>query len=72
MRKRLIDIDKTEREPIKSILSAFNFSEEAIVMANLRKRVAACDLERRGPSRDIGRHEPNLEEFDNQPLLTKV
>lgn len=47
--------------------------EEAVVMANLRKRVAACDLERRRPlSGDSLPSEPNLDELDNRPLLTKV
>ncbi|XP_055319376.1 uncharacterized protein LOC129577031 isoform X2 [Sitodiplosis mosellana] len=41
--------------------------EEAIVMANLRKRVAACDLERRRPISE----ESNPDELDNRPLLSK-
>lgn len=49
-------------------------SEEAIVMANLRKRVAACDLERKRPvsiqSDDVS--EINTEQTDNRPLLPKV
>lgn len=37
-------------------------------MANLRKRVAACDLERRRPISE----ESNPDELDNRPLLSKV
>lgn len=49
------------------------YSEEAIVMANLRKRVAACDLERRRPLSDASRTtESNQDELDNRPLLSKV
>lgn len=47
-------------------------SEEAMVMANLRKRVAACDLERRRPVSDARTNEPNQDELDNRPLLSKV
>lgn len=48
------------------------YSEEAIVMANLRKRVAACDLERKRVTRSDARsNEPN-EDFDDGPLLLKV
>lgn len=48
--------------------------EEAIVMANLRKRVAACDLEpvRRPVSGDSLPGEPNLDDLDNRPLISKV
>lgn len=42
-------------------------------MANLRKRVAACDLERRRPlSGDSLPGEPNVEDLDNRPLISKV
>lgn len=42
-------------------------------MANLRKRVAACDLERTRPlSGDSLPGEPNLDELDNRPLISKV
>lgn len=41
-------------------------------MANLRKRVAACDLEPSGPHPDTRPSEPNLDDTDNKPLLTKV
>lgn len=47
-------------------------SEEAIVMANLRKRVAACDLERRPAVNDTRTNEANQDELDNRPLLSKV
>lgn len=48
-------------------------SEEAIVMANLRKRVATCDLEKRRPLSDAsGTSELNQDELDNRPLLSKV
>ncbi|XP_031630473.1 protein PRY1-like isoform X2 [Contarinia nasturtii] len=50
--------------------------EEAIVMANLRKRVAACDLERRRPVSAVSdasrTSEPNQDELDNRPLLSKT
>lgn len=42
-------------------------------MANLRKRVAACDLERKRPLSDASRtSESNQDELDNRPLLSKV
>lgn len=42
-------------------------------MANLRKRVAACDLERRRPlSGESLPGEPNLDDLDDRPLLSKV
>lgn len=51
-------------------------SEEAIVMANLRKRVAACDLERKRPTTsesETNVNETNQEQqLDNRPLLPKV
>lgn len=47
--------------------------EEAIVMANLRKRVAACDLTRKRPTpEDQNANEPENELLDNRPLLPKV
>lgn len=52
------------------------YSEEAIVMANLRKRVAACDLERKRPTTsesETNVNETNQEpQLDNRPLLPKV
>lgn len=48
-------------------------SEEATVMANLRKRVAACDLEKKRPLSDASRtSESNQDDLDNRPLLSKV
>lgn len=42
-------------------------------MANLRKRVAACDLTRNRPSpEDPNSNEPDTEQLDNRPLLPKV
>lgn len=50
-----------------------NCREEAIVMANLRKRVAACDLTRKRPTpEDQNANEPESEQLDNRPLLPKV
>lgn len=47
--------------------------EEAIVMANLRKRVAACDLTRKRPTpEDQNANELENEQLDNRPLLPKV
>lgn len=49
--------------------------EEAIVMANLRKRVAACDLERKRPTQKTEEtriNETNQEQSDNRPLIIKV
>lgn len=46
-----------------------------MVMANLRKRVAACDLERKRPvsdASDARSNEPTQDELDNRPLLSKV
>lgn len=45
-----------------------------MVMANLRKRVAACDLERKRPVSDASdrTNEPTQDELDNRPLLSKV
>lgn len=43
-------------------------------MANLRKRVAACDLERKRVthSNDARTNEPNDDLNDDRPLLSKV
>lgn len=42
-------------------------------MANLRKRVAACDLTRKRPTQeDQNANEPESEQLDNRPLLPKV
>lgn len=42
-------------------------------MANLRKRVAACDLTRKRPTpEEPNANEPDNEQLDNRPLLTKV
>lgn len=42
-------------------------------MANLRKRVAACDLTRTRPtSEDLNANEAEQEQLDNRPLLPKV
>lgn len=42
-------------------------------MANLRKRVAACDLTRKRPTpEDQNANEPESEQLDNRPLLPKV
>lgn len=55
-----------------TVISFAIYSEEAIVMANLRKRVAACDLERkRVTTNDARSNEPN-DDFDDRPLLSKV
>lgn len=52
------------------------YREEAIVMANLRKRVAACDLERKRPTPDEQHNNTtengHAEPLDNRPLLPKV
>lgn len=53
------------------------FREEAMVMANLRKRVAAIDLTRNGRrqddlnANDTGQGQIQ-EQLDNRPLLPKV
>lgn len=50
-------------------LLQFFRSEEAMVMANLRKRVAACDLERR----PVIKTDDADEQTDiNRPLLSNV
>lgn len=42
-------------------------------MANLRKRVAACDLTRKRPTpEDQNANEQESEQLDNRPLLPKV
>lgn len=42
-------------------------------MANLRKRVAACDLTRTRPTpEDLNANEAEQEQLDNRPLLPKV
>lgn len=42
-------------------------------MANLRKRVAACDLTRNRPTTDDpNANETEQEQLDNRPLLPKV
>lgn len=48
--------------------------EEAIAMANLRKRVAACDLERKRPTPEeiIVNDTGQQDQLDNRPLLPKV
>lgn len=44
-----------------------------MVMANLRKRVAACDLTRTRPTpEDPNANEAEQEQLDNRPLLPKV
>ncbi|KAG4079285.1 hypothetical protein HA402_007977 [Bradysia odoriphaga] len=44
-----------------------------MVMANLRKRVAACDLTRTRPTpEDLNANEAEQEQLDNRPLLPKV
>lgn len=44
-----------------------------MVMANLRKRVAACDLTRKRPTPDDpNANETEQEQLDNRPLLPKV
>lgn len=60
-------------ENLFSIVISFAiYSEEAIVMANLRKRVAACDLEpKRVTTNDARCNEPD-DDFDDRPLLSKV
>lgn len=60
-------------ENLFSIVISFAiYSEEAIVMANLRKRVAACDLKpKRVTTNDARCNEPD-DDFDDRPLLSKV
>lgn len=41
-------------------------------MANLRKRVAACDLTRDRPMDDPNANDTEQEQLDNRPLLPKV
>ena len=54
----------------------FSCREEAIVMANLRKRVAACDLTRKRatptPEDQNANESEQTEQLDNRPLLPKV
>ncbi|KAJ6647706.1 hypothetical protein Bhyg_02929, partial [Pseudolycoriella hygida] len=45
--------------------------EEAMVMANLRKRVAACDLPRMKPTPEDPNANESEEQLDNRPLLPK-
>lgn len=53
------------------ILLSFDFREESMVMSNLRKRVPACDLERRPIDESIPeRSEQQLTE--EKPLLLEV